>query len=311
MELIKNNRFRTGSVVDIYHTPVYESNTISITDISVGNDWKVNAKFSEDLSIEQFGVGDICALSFGVGEIVSSTNYAGGLGTVSIVSGGTGYAAGENQLSISQSGGTNGIVIFTADPNGTIVSVGSVVMDGSGYSISGNVTITDGLGTGLAISIDSLVSHSEVVLSFPTSMFPDSDVAKYVGNEIQHALFFLTTGRVEANFTVAKYKEEVKQATYGYAKVVYNLQTQADLILTPIRMVDDGTLSKILYSKGFVLKSCNSENYVPTTAWSQDFPIELSGTSIDPIYRRAYLGKRQIESRSRKSKAKLTFRLIG
>lgn len=226
MELIKNNRFRTGSVVDIYHTPVYESNTLSITDISVGNVWQVDAVFPTDMSVHQFGIGDLCAFGFGVGVI------------------------------------------------------------------SGISTVT-------------------VTVDFPKSMFPDSDVAKYVGSEVQHTLFFLQTGRVEANFTVANYKEEVAQAVYGYAKSVYNLQTEAELVLTPIRMVDDGTLNKLMYSKGFILKSCNDTDYTPEISWNIDFPIELSGTSIDPIYRRAFLQKRQIESRHMRSKAKLTFLLIG
>ena len=226
MELIKNNRFRTGTMVDIYHTPVYEGRTVSITDTSVGLDYKVDAVFPDDMSVEQFDVNDICAFSFGVGIV-------------------------------------------------------------------------------------SAIVTNTVTVVFPKSMFPDSNVAKYVGEEIQHVLFFLASGRVEANYTVSKYKEVVKQATFGYAKSVYNLQTEADLLLTPIRLVDDGTLSKILYSRGFVLKSCNDTDYTPTTVWEQDFPIELSGTSIDPIYRRAYLKKREMESRSRKQKATLSFRLIG
>lgn len=226
MELIKNNRFRTGATVDIYHTPVYESYTIAITDQTVGGQFEIDAQFPTDVSIEQFGIGDICAFSFGVGEI---TNI-----------------------------------------------------------------VTD-----------------TVTVQFPNSMFPDTNVMVYVGSEIQHCLFFLKTGRVEANFSVARYKEVVNQATYGFAKTVYNLQTEAELILTPIRLVDDGTLSKIMYSKGFVLGACDTTDYTPTTNWNQDFPLELSGTSIDPIYRRAFLVKRESESKGRRSKAKMTFRLIG
>lgn len=156
------------------------------------------------------------------------------------------------------------------------------------------------------ISIGSILK-----IQFPKSMFPDSNVDKYVGAGIQHALFFLKTGRVVANFAVAKYKEEVKQAVYGYAKVIYNLQTEADLVLTPITMVDDGTLNAILYSKGFVLGACDTSNYTPSGGWNTEFPLELSGTSIDPIYRRAYLKKRAMTSSGRKAKAKLEFRLVG
>jgi len=129
MELIKNNRFRTGNVVDIYHTPVYEGYTIAITDTTAGGKFEVDAQFPSDVSIEQFGIGDICAFSFGVGVIT--------------------------------------------------------------------IIVTD-----------------TVTVQFPGIIFPDNDVMVYLGTEIQHCLFFLKTGRVEANFTVAKYKEVVNAATY-------------------------------------------------------------------------------------------------
>ena len=229
MELIKNNRFRTGSTVDIYHTPIWEGNSISILDVSVGNDWTIFVNFDRSFAGEQVAQGDICAFSFGVG------------------------------------------IITTPDP-----------------------TISNSL-------------HVE----FPKSMFPDTDVKKWVGSDFQHTLIFAQTGKVAANFTVAQYKEEVEQATWGYAKSVYNLQTKAELVLAPIRLVEDGTLSALMYSKGYVLKSCDETDYEPTTSWDTEFPIELSGTSIDPIYRRAYLTKRNMTSKGRRSKATMTFRLIG
>lgn len=226
MELIKNRRFRTGSMVDIYHTPVYESYTLSIEDRTLNGIFEIDATFPTDMSIEQFNVGDICAFGFGVGEI-------------------------------------------------------------------------------------SNIDTNTVTVQFPNSMFPDNNVMKYVGQEIQNCLFFLKSGRVEAGFSVAKYSEEVSQASYGYSKVIYNLQTKAELTLAPIRLVDDGLLSKILYSTGFVLGACDVEDYTHTNTWNQSFPIELSGTSIDPIYRRAFLTKRAMESKGRRSKATMTFQLIG
>jgi len=225
-ELIKNYRFRTGSMVDIYHTPVFQGNTIDFLDTSFGGTWTVLATFDNSLAAENFGVGDIAAFGFGVGEIVQ-----------------------KNSNSIS--------------------------------------------------------------VSFPKSMFPDSDVMKYVGSEYQHTMVFSASSKIEAGYKVQRYLENVKQASYGYAKTVYNLQTEADLLLVPLRMVDDGVLNRIMYSKGFVLKSCNTEDYDVTTSFDTEFPIELSGTSIDPIYRRAYLLERKSEHSSRRSKATLKFRLIG
>ncbi len=424
MELSKNNRFRTGSMVDIYHTPVYETNTLDIIDISVGDDWKIEAKFEDDLSNEQFNVGDVCALSFGVGEItgVGTATQTGSnlllhsedisnavwVKTNVNVSPDSRYSpdtmftpadnleatitSGEHKISQTVTktaevktytasvflieNTTSTLQLKVSDANGscsvkydheqngfnigqdvilgswTLVDKGYDLMGGSPYkrfwmtfecSADTNLDFEAGLVwgfsttdfTGVVIGIDvagmQLEEYTQVgeykittdaivepisigtalEISFPKSMFPDINVDKYVGSGIQHALFFLKTGRVVANFAVAKYKEEVKQAVYGYAKVIYNLQTEADLVLTPITMVDDGTLNAILYSKGFVLGACDTSNYTPSGGWNTEFPLELSGTSIDPIYRRAYLKKRAMTSSGRKAKAKLEFRLVG
>jgi len=413
MELIKNNRFRTGSTVDIYHTPVYEGYTIAMTDQTVGGQFLIDAQFPTDISIEQFGIGDICAFSFGVGQILemgtsenlllhsndfsnpvwtllAGTLEPAELNSTKIVSVDLGGSNTDHHLyqdyvkpatatkyTISARVKADGCNVATLNvkhtvsvspfpliqavcdltsgnftnlydnPDYVLNSTGSFDEGGGWYRIY--ATFTTDLETNIRCSIqlgqgiyagdgvsgilvkDMMLSEGEinfyvpttttsnsvtlandiVRVTFPNSMFPDTNVMTYVGSEIQHCLFFLRTGRVEANFSVARYKEEVNQATYGFAKTVYNLQTEAELILTPIRMVDDGTISKLLYSKGFVLGACDTTNYTPSTSWNQEFPLELSGTSIDPIYRRAFLVKREMESKSRRSKAKMTFRLIG
>jgi len=227
MELIKNSRFRTGSQVDIFHSPVYEGNSVGINETTGQGAFNIEVEMSTDMAIEQVSVGDICSFGFGAGQIF--------------------------------------------DINSEFISI-----------------------------------------NFPYTMFPSgSDITAYIGSVVQHVLIF-SAARVIEGFAVSKYLELVEQATYGYVKAVYNLQTKADLELVPLSFVDDGTIDKLMYSKGFVLRSCNQTDEAPTAGdWEQDFPLELSGTSIDPIYRRAFMLKREITSTSRRAKAKMSFRLIG
>lgn len=229
--LIKNKRFKTGTMVDIHYNPSYETNTIAITDSTLNGVFQITATVEKDMTVEITNqvveVGDIAAFSFGVGTISS-------------------------------------------------------------------------------------LAATTLVVDFPDSMFPDDDVMRYVGTEFQNVLIFKRSANIMPNMIVGNYSEEVEQATYGYAKVVYNLQSTSMLRLAPVRMVDDGVLSALLVSKGFVLKSCDDTDYeVDTGSWYQDFPLQLSGTSIDPIYRRAYLQKRAYTSRGRRAASTLDFMLIG
>jgi hypothetical protein len=225
--LIKNDRFKKGSKVNIHYAPIFEGYTTSITDTTIGGSYQITCVMNTDLGAEAFGVGDIAALSFGAGVISSKVG-------------------------------------------------------------------------------------STIVVDFPNSMFPDSDVMRYVGSEIQHTLVFLANDRFIPDMVVGSYEEEIKQATYGYAKSVYNLQSNAKLKLAPVRKVDDGALSQLMVSKGYCLKSCDTDDYeVDTGGWYEDFPIQLSGTSIDPIYRRAFLIKRKQTQKGNRAKATMEFTLIG
>ena len=229
--LIKNRRFKEGSKVKILHTPLYEGNSISVSDASSGGVFIVSVQMEEDLTAEQMIVGDIAAFGFGAGVITS--------------------LAGDS---------------FTA--------------------------------------------------SFPNSTFPSGAIHRYVGTQHQNILFFNwatpANGRITSDFNVNQYEESVEQATFGYTKNVYNLQTDATLLLSPTKRLNDGELSAIIISKGFVLKSCDDELYDNSAAtWLPDFPLELSGTSIDPIFRRAYLKKRDIVAKKFGVRSALEFKLIG
>lgn len=148
-------------------------------------------------------------------------------------------------------------------------------------------------------------------VTFETSAWQHPDVQTYLGGEIQNVLFFKSDSNVESDFLVANYKEEVTIAEYGYARTVYNTEVKGELVLTPIRRVEDGALSNILYSTGYVLKSCNTEQYEYAGLWDGTFPLGFSGASVYPSRKRASLAKRKLTSRGRKTKTSMVFELLG
>ena len=230
MEPIRNNRFRIGSSVDIYHSPVYEAYTVSIVEIIEGTGLRYTMTLPSDVDIalNQVQVDDYAAFGFGVG-VVDSINAAG------------------NQFTIT----------------------------------------------------------------FETSAWLHPDVQTYLGGEIQNVLFFKSDYNVENGFLVANYKEEVTIANYGYARTVYNTEVKGELVLTPIRRVEDGALSDILYSTGYILKSCNTEQYAYSGLWNGSFPLGFSGASVYTSKKRASLSKRKLTSRGRKTKTSMVFELLG
>ncbi len=188
------------------------------------------------------------------------------------------------------------VVTFVADLTPEIINVGDVC------------ALSFGAG------VISAKSQYTLTVDFPNSMFPDTDIMRFVGTEVQHIYVFSTTdiNRRLEDMQVDRYIEEIEQATFGFMKATYNLQTKATLKLAPIRRVDEGKLAQALISKGFVLESCDTEDYDnDISTWVSDFPIELSGSSIDPIHRRAYLKQRKIESKSHRAKSTMEFLLIG
>lgn len=158
----------------------------------------------------------------------------------------------------------------------------------------------------------SAITATTVVVDFPNSMFPDSDVMRYVGSEFQNTLFFLEDGDQLSDLQVSNYAEEMETATYGYAKSVYNREYVTNLKLVPLKRIDDGLMSQAIASLGYVLRSCDQEDYDnDISTWQSNFPINLSGSSIDPIYRRGYLKKRILTAKGLRNKSTMLFQLIG
>lgn len=228
MEPIKNNRFRIGSTVDIYHSPVFDSYTTSIIEKESGNGLVFDMRIPDSLDNEQVEIGDFVGFGFGSGIVTD------------------------------------------------------IHSDGLGFEAT-----------------------------FETSAWLAYDVQTHQGGEIQGVLFFKSNSNVENGFLVSNYKEQVSIADYGYAKTVYNTEVKGELVLTPIRRVEDGALSRILYSTGYILKSCNTEQYAYEGLWDGSFPLGFNGASVYPSKKRASLSKRKLTSRGRKTKTSMVFELLG
>lgn len=80
----------------------------------------------------------------------------GGLKTMTIAAGGTGYAPGKNIITVVQSGGVGGQIVCTSNSSGVITSIDSVYMIGSGYVVANGLATTGGTGTGFVVNITVL-----------------------------------------------------------------------------------------------------------------------------------------------------------
>jgi len=163
-------------------------------------------------------------------------------------------------------------------------------------------------GAGVIISI----SEHNIIVEFPDSTFPVTNVKEYVGSDFQEIAIFLKNERVLRNVLTGNVKEKIDTATYGYAETVYSSESNTELSLLPSKFEDDAVLGQIAHSYAYILKSCDDDNYqVDQNAWQGDFPIELGGNSVDPVYRRAVLKERTLTTKRGVTRQEFIFKLLG
>jgi hypothetical protein len=97
---------------------------------------------------------------------LSFTAGGGGGESITIASGGSGFAPGENILTVVQAGASNGAVNATANSEGVITTINSVSTAGYGYVVGSSLATSGGTGTGCLINI---VRISEYRISFTTN----------------------------------------------------------------------------------------------------------------------------------------------
>lgn len=99
---------------------------------------------------------DVLTLSTGGGNAqvtVLSIAATGGLQTLTIAAGGTGFAEGANVLTVIQGGASLGTINAVASAEGIITSLGTVVTKGSGYSVANGLETSGGTGVGCVLNL--------------------------------------------------------------------------------------------------------------------------------------------------------------
>jgi len=90
--------------------------------------------------------------------IMSPDALVGGIKTISLGSGGTGYTV-DDVITVVQSGGANGtITVNTVDETGAILAY-TLLAPGTNYSIANGLTVTGGTGSGATINILAIDSE--------------------------------------------------------------------------------------------------------------------------------------------------------
>jgi hypothetical protein len=85
---------------------------------------------------------------------------SGGIKTVSLNAGGTGYTPGTVALTVVQAGGASGVISATASSGGVITSLNSITTEGTGYSVATELATSATGGTGCKINITSIYQPS-------------------------------------------------------------------------------------------------------------------------------------------------------
>lgn len=99
--------------------------------------------------------GDVLEVDEGADGTVTVGTIAatGGLQTLAIATGGTGFAPGANVLTVVQAGGANGTINCTADAGGIIVSIDSVATIGTGYAVGNGLVVSGGTGADCTVNL--------------------------------------------------------------------------------------------------------------------------------------------------------------
>jgi len=84
---------------------------------------------------------------------IAAISGIGGLKTVTLGAGGTGYTPGTVTLTVVQAGASGGTITATASGGGVITSIDSIVTWGSGYSVENGLATTGGGGTGCTVNL--------------------------------------------------------------------------------------------------------------------------------------------------------------
>jgi hypothetical protein len=104
---------------------------------------------------------------------------SGGIKTVAINAGGTGFAAGSNLITVVQSGASFGKLNCTASAGGIITSIDSIESIGDGYVNGTALATTGGTGANFTVNITAYIGMKRILEYYSVSGEPDSEDVDY------------------------------------------------------------------------------------------------------------------------------------
>jgi hypothetical protein len=106
---------------------------------------------------------------------------SGGIFTVTLNAGGTGYTPGTVALTVVQAGAASGVISATASAGGIITSLNSITTCGTGYSVATELATTAGAGSGCKINITSIYQPSYTCSYIDTDDIPGQTTGFFNG----------------------------------------------------------------------------------------------------------------------------------
>ena len=103
----------------------------------------------------------------------------GGIKTVSINAGGTGFTAGANLITVTQSGASFGKLNCTASAGGIITSIDSIESIGNGYVNGTALATTGGTGANFTVNITAYIGMKRILEYYSVSGEPNSSDVDY------------------------------------------------------------------------------------------------------------------------------------
>ena len=149
------------------------------------------AIFKEFMEAAIFDLGaTLFKLTEGVNNSIfhdSKITFAGSIATISLGTGGTGYATGDI-IEIVQDGGLSGCARVATVSNGAVATfdaiVGSTGMGGSGYTVANGLPTTAFTGSGTGCTVDILTVVTVNILTENSSGFEIVDNQAYNANVV-------------------------------------------------------------------------------------------------------------------------------
>jgi hypothetical protein len=223
-----------GTIPDNTSTYAVYSDTDSIFFVGNNNSSMIKYNVEADLwsqgNIYDYGVAATITaqrpqnVPFGITSGVRST---GGITSVSITSGGSGYRIGD-VLTVSGGGGTNGkVYVETITSTGVITSV-SLMRCGAGYSVTGAAATTGGAGTLATVNIASIGVVCLITTTIP-HQFKIGDSVIISG--CTEAAYNTTSTIIGVDGTTATSPTTFDIATTATASMVASLSQSATLIV--------------------------------------------------------------------------------